>query len=319
MDALTHKLQTTVDDAHGFYRDVIDGLGSVPKTLPCKYFYDAAGSQLFEQICKLEEYYVTRTELKLLRSITAELAMIIGENAAIIEPGAGAGTKIQTLLATLSSPSLYVPMDISEEYLFYSTGIIQEKFPDIEILPVLGDFTQPMQWMGAERFKNRVVFFPGSTIGNFHPEEAANFLRNLKHLVGHKGSIIIGVDRVKSRSRLESAYADAQGVTAEFNKNILRRINNELGADFDLSAFSHRAVFNSVLSRVEMHLVSNYAQIVKISSVQIEFKAGETIHTENSYKYTPETFAELAATAGLVVGRSWTDAEESFGIHYLHG
>ncbi len=314
MDAKVKPTQTTQVD---FFNDVINGLSLSQKTLPCKYFYDEKGSNLFEEICELDEYYITRTELKLIEDIKYELAELIGPNATIIEPGAGAGIKIQTLLSALDSPALYVPTDISAEFLFYSAQKIQQKFPKIEVMPIQADFAKPFNWVGKKQQKNRVIFFPGSTIGNFTPEQATSFLINQAKLIGKDGAIIIGVDLVKSIDHLEAAYNDKQGVTAEFNKNLLSRINTELGGDFALEEFEHEAIFNSKKSRIEMHLKSKINQSVQIEHKQFHFTKNESIHTENSYKYQLQDFILLAQKAGLCSHKYWVDDNSLFSIHYL--
>jgi len=311
------KVSDLTETPTGFIDDVIEGLSQENKTLPCKYFYDETGSNLFEAICDLDEYYITRTELKLLDDIKDELADLIGPKAVIIEPGAGAGIKIQTLLAALDSPTTYVPIDISADFLFYSAKKITAKFPEVDIRPIQGDFTETYEWTGNKDFTNRVVFFPGSTIGNFTPKQAETFLRNQRQFIGRQGAMVIGVDLVKPVARLESAYNDKQGVTAEFNKNLLVRINNELGGNFDLNQFEHAAVFNEQESRIEMHLVSQKKQTVRINQQSFQFDKHENIHTENSYKYSLESFQALARRAGFACRQSWLDKDELIGVHYL--
>ena len=300
-----------------FFDEVTCGLNQQQKTLPCKYFYDEKGSKLFEDICSLPEYYVTRTELALLENIKDELAIMIGKNATIIEPGAGAGIKIRTLLQALNSPELYVPLDISRDFLFYSAEVIQKKFPDIDIMPIQGDFTNPVKWLGKKESSNRIVFFPGSTIGNFKNNQAVSFLSNMHQLIGENGAMIIGVDLLKEQTILESAYDDAEGVTAAFNKNLLSRINHELNADFNLNLFEHEAFLNHQKSRIEMHLVSTKNQTVNINGEKFIFSANETIHTENSHKYSIESFLKLASQAKLKKVKTWSDENNYFSIHYL--
>ena len=311
------KVTDLAETPTGFIDDVIEGLSKKNKTLPCKYLYDEAGSNLFEEICELDEYYITRTELSLLESIKHELANLIGSHAAIVEPGAGAGIKIQTLLAALDSPTHYVPIDISADFLFYSAEKITQSFPDVEIRPIQGDFTEPLEWTGDKNQTNRVVFFPGSTIGNFTPVQAEFFLKNQLQFVGDNGALIIGVDQVKPLNKLVPAYNDKKGVTANFNKNLLVRINNELDGNFNLEQFEHNAVFNPLESRMEMHLVSQQEQSVRIDHQNFHFKALEKIHTENSYKYTIDSFIALAKKAGLKSHRYWEDPDSLICIHYL--
>lgn len=314
MDVKVADLQ---QKSSGFIEDVINGLSKSNKTLPCKYFYDETGSELFEEICELDEYYITRTELQLLEEIKDEMAAMIGPNAVIIEPGAGAGIKIQTLLSALDSPTSYVPIDISADFLFYSTKKIEALYPGVEIRAIQGDFTEPYTWTGDKSKTNRVVFFPGSTIGNFTPLQAESFLINQRQFIGEKGAMIIGVDLVKPAKRLESAYNDSHGVTAAFNKNLLVRINNELGGNFELSQFKHQAVFNRQESRIEMHLVSRQRQSVEIDEQSFQFETDESIHTENSYKYSIESFISLAKRAGLKSEKYWIDKDNLISIHYL--
>jgi len=300
-----------------FLNDVLDGLKQSQKTLPCKYFYDEQGSLLFEKICELEEYYITRVELALLEKTKSEIAEMIGENATIIEPGAGAGIKIRTLLKALDSPESYVPMDISRDFLFQSCKTIQNEFPQIDIMPIQGDFTQPVKWLGKQKNDNKVVFFPGSTIGNFEKQSAINFLMNMHNLIGQHGALIIGVDLLKEQKILEAAYNDSKGVTAAFNKNLLTRINQNLNADFNLNRFKHEAILNHQLARIEMYLVSQTEQTVSINGESFDFSAFETIHTENSHKYTVDSFLALAASAKLKSRKTWTDEQQLFSIHYL--
>ncbi|MGR9107618.1 MAG: L-histidine N(alpha)-methyltransferase [Gammaproteobacteria bacterium] len=301
-----------------FMADVIAGLSQTPKSLPSKYFYDERGSQLFERICGLEEYYLTRVEMQLLTSIREELAALIGPNAAIIEPGAGAGIKIQILLEALESPALYAPWDISEEFLLGSVRILEDKFPLLPILPLAGDFMRPVKWHEArEVVERRVVFFPGSTLGNFDRAEAVSFLRNMRGFMGARGFLILGVDMVKPVEILEVAYDDREGVTEAFNKNLLLRINKELGANFDPDLFAHKAFFNASASRIEMHLESRINQEVKIDGYRFRFRNEERIHTENCHKFTLKSIHDLARSAGLVCRKFWLDDDKLFSIHLL--
>lgn len=302
-----------------FLEEALAGLTSEPKTLPCKYFYDQRGSELFEQICQLDEYYITRTEMELLERVRFELAELIGENAAIIEPGAGAGKKIQLLLGAISNPEIYVPLDISKDFLDYSAAIIQQKFPHIKVESIAADFTDELNWPAEHqqaKGKN-VVFFPGSTIGNFVPEQAAKFLKSLANLVDEQGGIVVGVDILKDIDTIEAAYNDSQGVTAEFNKNILTRINRELKADFEIDNFEHQAIFNPQESRIEMHLISQQTQTATLGDTKIHFTKGESIHTENSYKYSLDDFEKLVKRADLAIAHTWQDKEQLFSMHYL--
>jgi L-histidine Nalpha-methyltransferase len=311
------KVKTTDTNQQQFTKDVIEGLSRPQKTLPCKYFYDEEGSNLFEEICELDEYYVTRAEMALLQQIELELAELIGKDAIIIEPGAGAGIKIKKLLHALDQPQTYVPIDISADFLFESADKIKQEFPHINVLPLQGDFTQALEWHGARQQTNRLVFFPGSTIGNFTPENAVTFLKNQAKLAGEKGKLLIGFDLVKPIEKLVAAYDDKKGVTEQFNKNLLVRINKELDGDFELDNFKHEARFNQNKSRIEMHLVSKVNQSSQIEEHQFEFKAGETIHTENSYKYTHASFLKLVDAAGLTPVKHWTDSKQRVALHFL--
>jgi L-histidine Nalpha-methyltransferase len=295
--------------------DVLSGLGAKRKQLAPKYFYDERGSQLFEQITELEEYYPTRRELAILRRHAADIARVFPPKTALIEFGSGSTRKVRILLEAASTIEAYVPVDISAEMLQQEARQLQHDWPCLRVLPVAADFTQPFRLPSAIAGLARAGFFPGSTIGNFEPHDAAAFLRHARRMLGRQSTLIVGVDLVKDAAILNAAYDDAAGVTAQFNLNLLVRINRELGADFDLDAFSHRAFYNSERRRVEMHLVSNHRQQVKVAGQAIEFDAGETIHTENSYKYTLESFALLARSAGWTRVEAWSDGY--FSVHAL--
>jgi len=314
------KNASLFDFDNEFYRDVVRGLSQPVKQLPCKYFYDERGSILFTEICNTDEYYITRTELALLDNILPEVAQAIGGNATIIEYGSGEGRKIRDLLAALHTPKAYVPIDISREILLKSTGELKRRFPRINIYPVVADYSEdihlPPQIL-RDLNNRRVVFFPGSTISNFTPTEAQSFLNRLKKLLQPRDGLLIGVDLLKSPDILHRAYNDKKGVTAEFNLNILRRINDELTGDFDPGLFEHYAYFNPVQSRVEMHLVSLADQQVHIGDQSFHFRQGETIHTENSYKYSVDGFSQLAQTCGLQQENAWVDARNLFSIQYF--
>ena len=308
------------NDSIIFFDDVIKGLSKNLKTLPCKYFYDEYGSQLFEQICDCRDYYLTVTEMSLLQEIAPEIAEIVGEDIALLEPGAGAIRKLSLLLNEIKKIAVYIPTDISGAFLQDSAERIRAQFPEIVTHPLIGDFTQKLDLgnlIAEHDAKRTIIFFPGSTFGNFTPEEGKIFLQNMAQIAGDDGGLIIGIDLVKDAGILERAYDDCDGITAKFNKNILTRINNELNGNFDLECFSHKAVFNQEDSRMEMHLVSNDVQNIKIGDTHFEFKADEIIHTENSYKYTKEKFAELAELADFPVRKYWTDENNLFSIQYL--
>jgi dimethylhistidine N-methyltransferase len=301
-----------------FRDEVIAGLSGLPRTLPCKYFYDERGAHLFERICKLEEYYPTRTELSIMRDHVREMAAHIGPEALLIEYGSGEGLKTRILLDALERPVGYVPIDISREQLALNTARLLRRYPRLEVLPVCADYTSAFSVPATTRRPaRRVVYFPGSTIGNFTPSAAHRFLVHVRELASPGGGLLIGVDLRKDREVLERAYNDGEGVTAAFNLNLLRRINRELGADFDLRFWRHHAVYNEAAGRIEMHLVSTRAQIVRIDGHVLRFAAGDTIHTENSYKYGLSQFAARAAEAGWALGRLWTDPRRLFSVQYL--
>lgn len=301
-----------------FRADVLAGLAGSPKTLPCKYLYDDRGSRLFDRICDLPEYYPTRTELGILRRHAGDMAADLGDGCLVVEYGSGSSFKTPLLLERLRHPAGYVPVDISREPLLASAAAIGRRFPGLEVLPVWADFTADFAVPATRRApRRRAVFFPGSTIGNFGPPEAISLMEGIAARCGPGGGFLVGVDLRKSKAILEPAYDDAAGVTAAFNRNLLARINRELGADFDPTAFDHRAVFNETHSRVEMHLVSRRRQTVHIDNVAVRFAAGESICTEHSHKYTPAAFRDLARAAGLVVRRVWTDDARLFSVQYL--
>jgi dimethylhistidine N-methyltransferase len=300
-----------------FARDVIAGLSQKEKRLSPKYFYDAAGSDLFEEICLLEEYYPTRTETALLRNIAAGIAADIPDGAALVEFGSGASDKTRLILDAAPQVAAYVPIDISEDALEKAAARLKQYYPALQIAPLADDFTSAMQLPAEVQEHAKVGFFPGSTIGNFTPVQAVQFLRSVRRLLGTNAGLIIGADLVKDPATLVAAYDDAQGVTARFNKNLLVRINRELGGDFDLDAFDHLAVWNAELQRMEMHLVSCADQIVNAAGETFAFKEGERLHTENSHKFTPASFAALAARAGWSVKHQWISAAPQFAVFSL--
>ncbi|MGH7617773.1 MAG: L-histidine N(alpha)-methyltransferase [Gemmatimonadaceae bacterium] len=303
------------DDA--LVREVLSGLRGAPKTLPPKLFYYEAGAKLFEEICQLDEYYLTRTELAILRACVGELAELVGPRAALVEYGSGAGEKVRLLLDTLREPAAYVPIDISSEQLSRVSADLRALYPSVAVTPICADYTRPVHLPTAPWGMRRVAFFPGSTIGNFHPAEAAAFLSRMRRSVGPSGALILGVDRRKDERTLNAAYDDAKGVTAAFNLNLLRRLNRDLDADFDLGAFRHRAFFNSPASRIEMHLESARDQIVRVADHHLWFVKHETIWTESSYKYDDDGFATLVVAAGFRLVRRWTDERQRFWIAFL--
>jgi dimethylhistidine N-methyltransferase len=302
------------DDVHAM---VLAGLQASPKRLPCKLLYDKRGSELFEQICELPEYYPTRTESSILRNHIDEMAEAIGSDALLIEFGSGAGAKCRLLLDALDRPAGYVPIEISREILLRSAEELQELYPDLPIHPLCADYTRPLKLPTGVNGHRRVAYFPGSTIGNFEPDAARQFLAQSRTLVGQSGGMLLGVDLRKDVDVLCAAYNDEQGVTAAFNLNLLHRVNRELGADFEPDHFTHEARWNEELDRIEMHLVSARRQDVCVNGTTISFDAGESIHTENSYKHTPEQFEEIGREAGWHTARTWTDFRNWFSVQYL--
>ena len=295
-----------------FRDDVVAGLSAPQKSLPPKYFYDAAGSRLFARICRLPEYYLTRAELALTRRHIGAIARFAGRGAQLIEFGTGEGVKSRLLIRAMR-PAVYVPIDISQDALDEAAQRLAREFPRLEIRPVLGDFSRPLRIPLAKNA--RVVYFPGSTIGNLTPEEAHAFLAMSR---GVAARMLVGVDVKKDPALLHAAYNDSRGVTAGFNLNVLARINRELGADFDLRRWRHYAFYNPALGRIEMHLISMEDQQVKLGEHRWRFAAGETIHTENSYKYSLDGFRELAAKAGFRIARTWTDRRGLFALYGLN-
>jgi len=298
-------------------REVLEGLRKTPKQLSPVWFYDETGSNLFERICELPEYYLTRTELQIMRDHAAEMAAQIGPKAAVIELGSGASLKTRLLLDQLEDPCAYVPVDISREQLLDAAGLLARDYPSLRIVPLCADFTRPFDL--PEQISNanqRVVYFPGSTLGNFEMEPARELLVSMRTLA-RDGLILIGIDLKKDPKVLERAYDDAAGVTAQFNLNSLRHVNRELDANFDVKAFQHQAVWKEEESRVEMHLVSRHHQSVQIAGERVDFARGEHLRTECCHKYTQESFAELARSANLEVSRVWTDANEMFAVVLL--
>ena len=298
--------------------EVLAGLRGRQKTLPSKLLYDAKGSELFEQICDVEEYYPTRTELGILRGHGADIGASIGARPLLIEYGSGSCRKTRLLLDHLDDPVGYVPIEISRDALEQSSRSLAAAYPDLEVLPVCADYTGEFSIPEPERQPaRRCLYFPGSTIGNFEPSGARDFLAQMSRTVGRSGSVVLGVDLKKQTALLERAYNDAQGATAAFNCNILRRINRELDARFPLDVFHHRSIYNAEKGRVEMHLVCERELALECAGEMIHFGVGETIHTENSYKYSLGEFAVLARSAQLRVERVWTDPKELFSVQQL--
>jgi dimethylhistidine N-methyltransferase len=299
-----------------FAVDVLAGLATNPKRLPAKYFYDETGSRLFEQITRVPEYYPTRTELQILQTSGDSIAKLALPDAALIEFGSGSTAKARLLLRHMASVRAYVPVDISAEYMNGEAARLRADFPNLEVLPVAADFNRPFELPAPIRAGPRLGFFPGSTIGNLEPHEVTAFLRAARRALG-RHPFVIGVDLIKDPEVLYAAYNDRQGITAQFNRNLLLRINRELGADFDVTAFEHHAFYNRDLNRIEMHLASRRRQKVRVLGKCFSFRVGETIHTENSYKYTIESFSAVAQGAGWKPAAVWTDPERLFSVHGL--
>ena len=301
-----------------FALDALEGLTQTPKRVSPKYFYDVAGSDLFEQITRLPEYYPTRTELGILGDRGSDIAALIPQGAALVEFGAGSTTKVRLLLQSCSFAA-YVPVDISGEFLSAQASALRRDFPGLAVHPVTADFTENFELPQAIRDLPKVGFFPGSTIGNFEPDEASGFLRRAAQILGKGSLMIVGVDLEKDESVLHPAYNDDAGVTAKFNLNLLVRMNRELGANFDVSSFVHRAHYDRAMHRIEMHLYSRKDQRVRLCGRTVSFATGESIHTENSYKYSIPRFGALARASGWRLDTSWTDAKGMFSVHALRG
>ena len=299
--------------------EILAGLRAPAKHLPCKLFYDARGADLFERITTLPEYYPTRTELGILEHALPEIAALTGRDARVVEYGSGSGRKTRLLLRALESPAAYAPVDISRLQLGEVAHALGREFPELHVTPVAADYTADFHLPPRQaRHGRTLAFFPGSTIGNFEPEQALHFLNRVRALVGDDGALLIGVDFVKDIRTLERAYNDAEGVTAAFNLNMLTHVNRLVGTDFHVGRFRHAAVFDARASRIEMRLISFYAQVVRVPDAPPFFlRPGEHITTEHSYKYQPSAFTELAARAGFRVQRLWTDARRWFGVFLL--
>lgn len=317
--ALSLVDDSTPQDAE-FLNDVLAGLSQPQKTLPCKYFYDEKGSQLFEAICETQEYYITRTEIGILQHNLTTIADLVGPGCDILEFGSGAGIKIQLLLEGLHRPRSYIPIDISMEILEHSAHTLAQRFPQVEIVPIVGDYHKnielPQGFLRQTPHK-KLVFFPGSTISNFTPLEAAEFLQRIRLLLSPDDVLLIGVDCVKPAHLLNAAYNDSAGVTAAFNLNLLDRIANTFETNLQSMDFFHHAYFNTQHSRIEMHLVCKRDQLIHIEGESFHFEKGETIHTENSYKYALEEFKAMADRAGFSSQAVWQDEAALFSLHYL--
>ncbi len=298
------------------FTDVIDGLSQEQKYLPSKYFYDERGSELFELICEQEEYYLTDAEVEIMKNNISAIASLLGSNVQLIELGSGSSMKTRLLLENLPDISGYVPVDISEEFLLTEFEKLRSEFPDLKIKAVAADYTSAFKIPAYPASKKKVIYFPGSTFGNFTRTDAKAFLRTVSSMINPGDGLLIGLDNKKDSQIIEKAYNDEKGVTAEFNLNVLRRLNRELDANFDLNNFKHKALYNPDFGRVEMHLVSQKEQEVRVGDRLFLFQKGETIHTENSYKYTAKEFSDLAAEY-FNLEHTWTDQRNYFNVHYL--
>lgn len=312
------KFQDNHPTESDFAQEAIDGLLATPKKIAPKFFYDETGSRLFDAICRTEEYYPTRTESSIIKDNVDDIARHIGRGCLLVEPGSGNSAKVRELLEAVK-PHSYLPMDISKLFLRKEAEKLAAEFPWLNVHAVCSDFTVSMDIPFYPEGVHRVAFFPGSSIGNFEPSEATNFLRKIRGMVGQEGGLLIGVDLKKESILLNAAYNDAKGVTAKFNMNLLVRMNRELGANFDTNSFKHHAFYNALAGRIEMHLVSTKDQTVQISDNSIEFGRGETIHTENSYKYTVPEFQVVAEAAGFKLKTVWTDENNWFSLQYFQG
>lgn len=296
--------------------EVIQGMESSPRSIAPKFFYDEKGSQLFDAICETSEYYPTRTEIKILEQNIDEIAEHVGEDCLLIEPGSGSSQKVRVMLDVIN-PKAYMPLDISKDYLKLAAEDVAAEYPWLEVHAACVDYTSPFPLPPCHEKARKVAFFPGSSIGNFDPEHAVEFLTNLAHMLEADGGLLIGVDLKKNKDILHAAYNDNDGITAAFNENLLTRISDELDANFDSEKFHHHAFYNEKLGRIEMHLVSDETHTVSIGEHDFEFKKDETIHTESSYKYTINEFQSLAKKAGFEPVNVWTDPNNLFSIHYF--
>lgn len=321
---MTHRtalasFEDVAPDDDDFLAEILTGLGDEPRHLPCKFFYDEQGSKLFDRICGLPEYYPTRTEVGLLRASAPEIAALVGPDCQLVELGAGSSEKARIVLDALERPAAFVGVDISCDFLVEAMAALAADLPHLAVHAVCADFTEPFRVPPVEGLSDpkRVVFFPGSTLGNFTPDRAVRFLATAAEVAGPGGAMLIGIDLKKDARILNAAYNDAQGVTAAFNMNLLVRVNRELGGTFALDAFRHHAFYNAQEGRIEMHLVSLKDQVVRVAGTEFRFGEGETIHTENSYKYSIPEFQDMARAAGFVPVQVWTDENDLFSIHYF--
>jgi len=311
--SLTEQDLSVADDLS----EIIEGLSKQQKSLPPKFFYDERGSKLFDAICELPEYYLTRTELSIMQTHIDEIVSLVGPQASLIEFGSGSSLKTRMLLERLDRLAAYVPVDISREHLTTAAESLASDYPNVEVWPVLADFMQPFDLPNPSVMPLRnIVYFPGSTIGNFSPEQAHSLLQVMHVEAGEDGALLIGVDLQKDTAVIERAYNDESGVTAEFNLNMLSRINREFGANFNPDQFRHRAVYDEEHGRMELNLISERDQDVRIENTSFHFEKGEALLTEHSHKYTLEQFSGMAQKAGFVVDTVWTDPEQLFSVQY---
>lgn len=310
-------VKTEVFAEQDIYSEVKQGLTSEPKYLPSKLFYDERGSALFDKICELNEYYLTRTEIQIMQENIEEISSLLGEGTLLVELGSGSSKKIRLLLENIPGLAAYIPIDISTEHLISSSEILRKDYPGLDIFPLAADYTRDLELPEINKSYNHIaVYYPGSTIGNFKPDEAKKFIKRIAKICGKNGGLIIGVDLNKDKKIIEKAYNDSKGITAEFNKNILHHINNELNTNFNLNKFEHYAFFNEEKSRIEMHLISEEKQKVNLNGTTLNFNKNERIITEYSYKYTLDNFADLVSDS-FEVKKIWTDADNLFSIQYL--
>jgi dimethylhistidine N-methyltransferase len=318
MDGAEFAFHDLAPSEENFRDAVLAGLGRTPKTLPCKFFYDARGSALFEEICEVPEYYLTRTEIAILAEYAGAIAGQIGANCRLIELGSGASRKVRILLDALRAPAAYVPVDISREHLREAAAQLAADFPALPVVAVCADYTRPFPLPPLPGPPGkRVGFFPGSTIGNFEPDAVVRFLDHCAELLGPQGEMLIGVDLKKDPAILDAAYNDRAGINALFNLNLLERVNRELGGDIDVGRFEHVAFYNEAEGRMELYLKSLAEQTATIAGTSFRFAEGELIHTENSYKYAIPEFRARAARAGFAAIHTWTDKNEWFSVHYF--
>tara|TARA_B100000886_G_C20425772_1_gene493903 strand:+ start:3219 stop:4190 length:972 start_codon:yes stop_codon:yes gene_type:complete len=313
--AAFHDLEPELEN---FSDTLVTGLMKSPKSLPCKFFYDKRGSEIFDKICNLKEYYVTRTELSLLEKYSTEMLGLFGNDIHLVEFGSGSSKKIRKLLDSGKSIKAYTAIDISKEHLLDSCSTLADEYVDLSVSAICADYTRKLclPTLPLNSYK-KIGFFPGSSIGNFSQEEAVSFLKNAASALGSGSGLLVGIDLKKDTKLLEAAYNDKAGVTADFNLNLLFRAKKELGISFDLNSFQHQAVYNSNLGRIEMWLISKTNQSIEFRENKFVFTKGERIHTESSYKYSIDDIKELASSANYHISKSWIDANRLFSIHFL--